>query len=384
MKQRNKKILLFARDPGGANTIFPLVKPLKQKGYQVLVYGKDYALKKFSQNKIKAKKIDATLKKIRPDTINQFLQKTNPDFIITGTSAIDMTEKYLWQESEKLGIPSFAILDQWMNYGIRFSKYGANNIKKYLLDKKHQYLPTRILVMDKTAKKEMIEIGIPKDKIIISGQPYFEHLRNKNISPKTLKLIKNTMNIQKDDYIVTFASEPLLLTFNNKLTDKPHLGYNEISIFKELYSVLSKVALKTTKNIKLIIKIHPRENTKYYLKTMAEIEKSKIKIFFDLNNDSQELIQISNIVCGMSSMFLIESILLDKPTISIQIGLKGINPLILCQMNLMKSCLTTDDLENNIENIVFHNQKHTKINLKLIRKPINKVIKYVEEYLCQN
>jgi len=45
-----KKILLFSRDPGGANTIFPLVGPLKKKGYSVLLYGKDIALKIYSDH----------------------------------------------------------------------------------------------------------------------------------------------------------------------------------------------------------------------------------------------------------------------------------------------------------------------------------------------
>lgn len=38
-----KKILLFSRDPGGANTIVPLVSELSKK-YSVMLFGKDKAL----------------------------------------------------------------------------------------------------------------------------------------------------------------------------------------------------------------------------------------------------------------------------------------------------------------------------------------------------
>ena len=45
-----KRILLFARDPGGANAIAPLVDKLKLRGYEPLLYGKDAALKQYRGN----------------------------------------------------------------------------------------------------------------------------------------------------------------------------------------------------------------------------------------------------------------------------------------------------------------------------------------------
>jgi hypothetical protein len=377
-----KKILLFARDPGGANTIFPLVKPLRKKGYKVFIYGKDFALKKFKENHIVALSLENSIREINIKNIENFLYKLSPDLIITGTSADDMTEKCIWLASKKLNIPSFAILDQWMNYGIRFSRFGVNEIKKYLIDKNHEYLPTKILVMDKIAKEHMIQDGIPEEIILVSGQPYFEYIHDKTYSQNKLNLLKQKLDIKKDDYVVVFASEPLLITYNNKLSDEPYLGYNEITIFKELYLSLLKVVQKSSKKIKLIVKIHPRENIKYYQRIMVDIDNTKIKVVFDMKSNPQELIRISNMVCGMSSMLLIESVLLDKPTVSIQIGLKRKNPFILDQMNLANSILTQNELYNKIESIIINNQKHTKIKMDLINNPIEKVSKYIKDYIC--
>ncbi len=39
------------------------------------------------------------------------------------------------------GKATFAILDSWLNYGIRFSEYSLSQLKKYELTKKHIYLP---------------------------------------------------------------------------------------------------------------------------------------------------------------------------------------------------------------------------------------------------
>ncbi len=41
-----RKVLLFARDPGGANVILPIYEKMKDK-YQVFVYAKDFAVKRF-------------------------------------------------------------------------------------------------------------------------------------------------------------------------------------------------------------------------------------------------------------------------------------------------------------------------------------------------
>ena len=41
------KVLLFARDPGGANAVVPLAPILAERGHQVLLYGKDAALKQY-------------------------------------------------------------------------------------------------------------------------------------------------------------------------------------------------------------------------------------------------------------------------------------------------------------------------------------------------
>ena len=41
------KVLLFARDPGGANAVVPLAPILAERGHEVFLYGKDAALKQY-------------------------------------------------------------------------------------------------------------------------------------------------------------------------------------------------------------------------------------------------------------------------------------------------------------------------------------------------
>src|SRR5574344_2096538 len=147
------KIMFYANDPGGANAIKPLIKPLDEEN-DIVIYGNNSALK------------------ILPncEEYNKNLQDIMPDIVITGTSANECTEKTIWKECKKLDIKTIAILDHWCNYGVRFSKYGLNEIEKF--DKKCDFLPDYIIVMDNFAKQEMIKDGVPQNIIYPLGNPH--------------------------------------------------------------------------------------------------------------------------------------------------------------------------------------------------------------------
>src|SRR5574344_1028646 len=128
------KIMFYANDPGGANAIKPLLNPLEGEN-DIFIYGNNSALKILPNCK----------------EYNKNMKKIMPDIVITGTSANEFTEKIIWEESKKLDIKTIAILDHWCNYGVRFSKYGLNEIEKF--DKKCDFLPDYIIVMDNFAKQ---------------------------------------------------------------------------------------------------------------------------------------------------------------------------------------------------------------------------------------
>jgi len=375
------KILLFARDPGGANTIIPLFEPLKRKGYTVSVYGKDIALARFSSNNIEAADIVSEVGEVSEVSIGKFLADLRPDFIITGTSADDMTEKYLWKTAESLGIPSFAILDQWMNYGIRFSSYGVSQIQEYEKDKNFLFLPSKILVPDDLARRDSILEGLPEDKILVSGQPYFGWIKNIQVSDDKIKRLRKDLDINNSDFIVVFASEPLQKIYKEEV--KSYWGYDEISLFLHFYKTMVEETKITKQNIKIIVKLHPKEDPDYYLKLKSEIRKDNIEIIIDQVSDPKLLIRVSDLVVGISSMFLLESVVLGKPTISLQIGLKRENPFMLDRIGVLKSIVTKVQLKEVVVKALTRNLT-TSTSLKLVKDPVNKIITLMEKKLCQN
>ena len=123
-----KKYLLFARDPGGVNVVAPLVSELTLMGQEVSLYGKDFALSRFKNYQLDPINIIDEINKISVEGLTSFLKKKSPDVVITGTGADDMTEKLIWKSCKDLRINSYAVLDQWVNYGIRFSRWGVDEI----------------------------------------------------------------------------------------------------------------------------------------------------------------------------------------------------------------------------------------------------------------
>jgi len=302
-----RKILSFAREAGGASAIAPICKTVLEEGWELLLLGKDQGLEVFRNKKLSCIEFpvfdDAALEDI---IYNNF--RSHPDIILTSASSLptEMTCRYLWRWGQRHGIPTVGVLDQWQNYALRFS---GPNKSDYLA-----YIPDFIFVMDEIARRGMAEEGIPLDRIIITGQPAFDNIRD-NFQWLTgdVDRIKGKLNID-GYYIVTYVGESLQEDYGDTL------GYDEQSILEFLGNALENFCLEKRKlKICLIIKLHPENNREEFESVMQKWPSFEKRIIAK-EISPHEAISISDIVVGISSIMLIESILADKPTISLQLN----------------------------------------------------------------
>ncbi len=374
------KVLLFSHDPGGANTIIPLVAPLRKKGYDLILCGNGPALDRYCQEGVHGFDLIERISEVTLESIANFLKRERPDFLITGTSAEDFTEKFLWQAATELSIPSFAILDQWLNYGIRFSPFGLSNSEDYESAPEHRYLPSRIIVMDSDTQEEMARIGImPREQILPLGQPHFEALQEKARALPLPGELRKRHGFSSDEFIVTYVSEPLSIDYGDDPDNGCFWGFTERTIFRELRKSLASAARQTGRQVRLIIKHHPRETTHNYDGLLDSTE-PLMTISRDRTTGSLEMIQTSDLVCGISSMMLIEAAIIGKPVFSILIGLKRESPFILDRRGILRSLRNQTELEESLIKKL-KGETDVPVKFEVDRNPVQAIIEEMERML---
>mgnify|MGYP001440996382 CR=1 FL=1 len=282
--------LFIGSDPGGINAISPIFLQMKDMGLDVHFFVPSHREAFAKAKGIQVKCLDTWI----VDSIvhyDDFFQAYSPTGIITGTSAFDRIEVALWKEARSRGVKSFAVLDYWGNYARRFLEVvegdsfqtlGVENIKSCY--------PDIIFVMNDLAYTDMIKVGVPKEKMLIYGNPHFEGL----------SALRDGSNIEKPKNIA-LMSEPLDALYNTR----ERFGFDEYDVI----AMISKWNEGDAHNNMLLLKAHPKQ----------QIDKSKIgeQSLHLVDTDSIELIQKSDIVFGTLTTALIEALLLGKRVCSV-------------------------------------------------------------------
>lgn len=332
-----KKILFFSRDPGGANAICPLVCHLREK-YLTAVYAKDMAVAVFGRERIEAKQVATK-------DYQQFvsmIQNEKPDIVITGTSADDLCERYVWEIARTKNIPSIAILDHWCNYGIRFSRFALSEYEAYSAEYSHDFIPDKIAVMDDYAKIKLMEEKIPEERVAVTGQPHFEWIQDKMRGMPKQKKQDGVMRI-------LYVSEPYENVYGGRKNAVKILGYSEKTIFEELLHSLKRLRNLLHEEFVLKVKLHPKEDRNAYVQYLSEPDWN---ITCEKRENLWEFLPEADLVCGMVSMLLIESYLCGKNVLSIQIGKKGEQKFILDQLGAEVSAYNSKELDEKIKDAI--------------------------------
>lgn len=347
-----KKILAFSREAGGARAVAPVCHAMIKEGWNVLLLAKDHSLNIFRDQGLEC----TDFPNFDPDNLLKLVNKrfgSFPDIVVTSATSlptIDMTEKYLWRWGNTNCIPTVGILDQWQNYALRFSGPG---------DKERlAYLPDHVFVMDDIAKMDMIKDGIPEERIIITGQPAFSGIvdEHKACLLRTGE-IKKRFEIPDGFTVVTFAAESLKKNFGGEL------GYDEQSTLRFVGDALKGIC-RATEDLKiyLIIKLHP-ENVYEEFEWAVQEWPSIGKRIIGKELSPRETIAISDVMIGMTSIMLIEAILADKPTISLQINSSRPSQLVVTKTGAIPF-ITTRDAASAILNRLLTSEEARKEYLK--------------------
>ncbi|MFZ1075029.1 MAG: hypothetical protein WAN50_01515 [Minisyncoccia bacterium] len=251
------KVLSAAQDPGGRNAIAPVLEALAAAGATV---GEHVA---------------------------------SPDIFIAGTSAGDSIDKRIL---EHLGeTPSVYVLDFWLNYWQRFSTIGKKDFK---------YLPTRICIMDDIAKDEMIAEGFSPERLVVTGNPHFDHFAD---------AITRT---GEEKERILFVSQPIASVAN--LQGFAAVAHDE---FESLADVLDALTALPEKYY-LSLRLHPKESSDKYAEYLGP------RVRRASESTLEEALSKSGLIVGMSSPVLLQAAAAEKKVLSYEPELLGNDPLV--------------------------------------------------------
>lgn len=251
------KVLFSAQDPGGKNAIAPVIAVLKAEGAEV---GENV---------------------------------TAPDVFIAGTSAGDSPDKRILKNLGKT--PSLYVLDFWSNYWQRFSTPG---VKDFV------YLPTRICVMDDIAKEEMIAEGFPVGRLVVTGNPHFDHFAD--------AITKESEKVER----ILFVSQPLRAI--GDMSGYAPIACDEYAALKDVLEALAELS----ERYYLSLRLHPKESADKFAEYLGP------RVRRALEPTLEEALSKSGLVIGLSSPVLMQATAAGKKVLSYEPNLAGADPLV--------------------------------------------------------
>ena len=317
LKIKGQRGFFVFSDPAGAKACLALVKSFQNKEI-LIISDRKYSF--YSEFNLE---VNSSAHKSIKEWFDVFI----PDFVFTGTSLPNKIELEFLKFAKNKKIKTYSFVDHWTNISDRFKYF-----KDYIY-------PDELWLIDDYAKEKAVRDGIDEDIIVVSGNPYYDYLKEWKPNISKDDLYKN-IGLRKNEKYILYAPEPIS-TFN--LQQK--YGFDELSGLIHLNKSLKELKLG---NIKIIVKAHPNQKHKVFT---TYISKQKNNIYLK-NSNINDLIYYSECVVGYFSNSLIESSNMNKKVFRILIDLTDKKMDSLKILNIGNIILDNEELNNQLKNLL--------------------------------
>lgn len=311
----NKRVLFFSCEAGGAEVLAPVVRLLTARpDFDAVVACYGHAQDRFARRGINTIAIEPVE---RND--HSLLTLVEPDLLITSATSLpseDMSEKFLWRHARRRGVPSIAFLDQWQNYGARFS---GPHEAEFLA-----FQPDYINCINLLGFEEMKAIGFASDRLLMLGHPYLDNLAADSATIDA-DAIRTRLGIGRTNKVALFISEPI-----NEYCGLAR-GYDQYTVLTDFLAYYDQQPMAPA----ILLKLHPKDDSSRYRELIERFRRVDIHLL-DRAFTPLECILAADRVFGMSSIMLLEAFILDKPVVSLQPGLCVDDPCVLSKYGYIR------------------------------------------------
>ena len=179
--------------------------------------------------------------------------------------------------------------------------------------------------MDEFAREEMCALGIGREKLVVSGQPFFDYIRKTGakFTPAEIEKLRRELTGTPGGLVLVFASQPIASIHRKNGMAEDYWGYTETTILRSVVRCLSKLTEEMAVRVTLVLRLHPKDEANVYQDALVNCPDSIKVVVVHRESDSTLLLKAADLIIGMFSMILLEAAILDRRFISVQIGLKS-------------------------------------------------------------
>ena len=288
-----KGLFVFS-DPGGAKPILAFIFLKKITSKSIVITDREYDF--FSDYP------GVKIIKYTNQDINKLIKDYSPSYVFTGTSYTSKIELNFLISAKKLQINTFSLIDHYSNHLERF------------------FLNNEIILPNYICYPSIEIAKISKNKIKRVKKLIFQNYHHSFLKQWTPKITKSDfiseLGIDFKKKILLFAPDPI-----SNIGGKEKFGIDEVGIWN---LCLKNLELLDFNSFIVILKLHPNQNQRYFIDNASK--SLKVKTFILNNYDTNTLIFFSDIVLGMFSNILVESLVMNKKVIRCLVNYNGIDP----------------------------------------------------------
>lgn len=170
-------------------------------------------------------------------------------------------------------------------------------------------ISTKVAVPGVITYRRLIEFGVEKEKVEITGLPHYEQkLKHIDIEAVRQKLCSR-LGLHGGETIVTLATQPFYGD------DSPYLGHLYSPELIERMVRFTIRAIKKIEGVRLVIKLHPCDANEWFTRDIVKDEGGREKLSVLKKYDILELLASSSLLLTAGSTVYLEGLLLNIPVL---------------------------------------------------------------------